>query len=38
MKYKILLAISRLKTFVKDIVKGFEIAERNRDKNGFGKL
>lgn len=34
----LIVAFSRLKTFVKDILKGFEIAERNRDKNMFGKL
>ncbi len=30
--------MKRILNFIKEILKGFEIAERNRDKNGFGKL
>lgn len=34
----LIVAISRLKTFVKEIYIGVKWAEENRDKSGFGKL
>jgi hypothetical protein len=34
----LIVASSRLKAVLKEIFKGFEIAERNRDKSGFGKF
>jgi len=34
----LIVALSRLKTIIKDILLGFKWAEENRDKSGFGKF